>query len=129
MEDEEQRCKQEKLPGQESKGRTLKQEMGAFLEGQRGLGANVGCTKGVKLFPKCPGNPSALGSASFMDLHVFPCCSSQVNVQDLTSLLFQILPPALLLLAEPKNPPAKVLLRAGRLGKKIISLPWLFLLC
>lgn len=40
------RCEQEELPGQNSKGKILKQETEAFLEGQRGLCANKGCSKG-----------------------------------------------------------------------------------
>lgn len=58
-----------------------------------------------KTVPKMPRKSKCFGiSITHGFKHLFSCCPSQVNIQDLTSLLSQILPPPLLLLAAPKNP-------------------------
>lgn len=99
--------KQEKLLGQNSKGRNLQTRYSESFSRVKEVCASTSCSKMLHLLPKCTENISGLGSVSPTNLYdSFSCCpslqSTQVSVQDLIALWFRILATPFLLLGGPK---------------------------
>lgn len=105
--------KQEKLLGQNSKGRNLQTRYSESFSRVKEVCASTSCSKMLHLLPKCTENISGLGSVSPTNLYdSFSCCPSlqptRVNVQDLIALGFRILATPFLLLGGHKSLPASV---------------------